>query len=935
MKKKILAFLACAMMLTAGVFMTACGGNGEAAESTEDANAAKVSYSVSVETKGGMAMSDVEVYVYADDTLADLKHYASTDEQGQTSFELAESDTYVVALAGIPEGYDVAASYAFSGNKATIVLTSSLITDEDISTATLGVGDVMYDFTVTTSTGEKFVLSEVLADKEMVLLNFWYTTCSWCMEEFPVMAEAYQQYSEDVAIIALDPLDGEDAVKSFAAGVDYGFGMASCPATWANVFGVSGYPTSVLIDRYGVICAVESGAITSLRPFVCAFEHFTGDDYEQKLCLNGVADLVTNVKPTYTMASSEEVAAVLNNGEFEVTYRSEEEGESAEYAWPFVATEKNGEACLYASNSQIDESFAIIYADVYLEAGQAFGFDYLASTEYAADVMYVIVDDDDIYQISGTDEKEEWKSCYPVVATESRTYEVALCYLKDDSTNEGDDTVYIKNARVVSEKDVDSATYLPRQAATTTDGFEYEYVDVVLNSKDGYYHVGSANGPLLLANLMDATPFSEEQSIHDLTYNGDVLVNGESIYEDIVKYCSYATNSTLGYVCTVNEELGEILKQIAEVAGFEDNENEWLKMCMYYQAYGTNEQLEDPIKGLCPDSAFTAKLGKNVSTNYFYYDRAIIPRGMFAEFIPSKSGVYRITSKSESVQGVDAWIFNEDKEELLVYEHCERMYEDTDNPSMVFYMDAGEKYYINFAFWDLYETGYIYYDVEYIGSSYQLFRTCSPGYFTYDTNATGDAMYYTISGGIKAVLGSDGYYYEDLGVDANGNQKYGSKIYADFTGITSIFNTPIADTYATDADGSQVPIKGMITKGGFDFSKTEEDLYVLSYLEQNDNDVEATDAYFRELWGEEYDGYAEIYQLKDVYEGRYHGNGEDLTDEIRAYVDKIDKSNTERNGCVPVDERLAEILQLVMDKYTFENVDDSWLKLCYYYDDIR
>ena len=934
MKKKILAFLACAMVLTTGAAMTACGNNNGAGESTEVANEAKVSYSVSVETRGGMAMSDVEVYVYADDTLADLKHYVTTDEQGQASFELAESEAYAITLAGIPDGYDVAASYAFSGNKATIVLTSSLIKDEDIATATLGVGDVMYDFSVNTADGEKFVLSEVLAEKEMVLLNFWYTTCSWCMEEFPVMAEAYQQYSEDVAIIALDPLDGEDAVKSFAAGVDYGFEFAACPASWSNVFGVQGYPTSVLIDRYGVICAVESGAITSMRPFICAFDHFTADDYEQKLCLNGVSDLVTTVKPTYTMASSEEVATVFNKGEFEVTYRPESD-DSAEFAWPFIATEKNGEKCLYASNSQIDGSFAIIYADVYLEEGQAFGFDYLSSTEYATDIMYVIVDDDDIFQISGNDEKEEWKSCYPVVATEARTYEVALCYLKDDSTNEGDDTVYIKNARVVSEKEIDSATYLPRQAATTKDGFEFEYVDVVLNSKDGYYHVGSANGPLLLANLMDATQFNEEKTIHDLTYEGDILVDGQSIYEEIVDYCSYATNSTLGYVCTVNEDLAESLKKIAEVGGFEDNENEWLKICMYYQAYGTNEQLEDPIKGLCPASAYTAKLGKNISSNYFYYDRAIIPRGMFAEFVPSQSGVYRITAKSESVQGVDGWIFDENKEILLTYEHSERMYEDTKNPSMVFYMEAGKPYYINLAFWDLYENGYIYYDVEYIGSSYKLFRACSPGYFTYDTNATGDAMYYTISGGIKAVLNSDGYYYEDLGLDANGKQKYGSMIYVDFTGITSIFNTPIADTYATDADGKKVSVTGMINKGGFDFSKTEEDLYVLSYLEQNDNDVAATDAYFKELWGEEYDAYAEIYQLKDVYEGRYHGTGEDMTEEISTYVSKMDKSDTERNGCVPVTERLAEILQLVMDKYTFENVDQAWLKLCYYYDDIR
>ena len=30
--------------------------------------------------------------------------------------------------------------------------------------------------------------------------------------------------------------------------------------------------------------------------------------------------------------------------------------------------------------------------------------------------------------------------------------------------------------------------------------------------------------------------------------------------------------------------------------------------------------------------------------------------------------------------------------------------------------------------------------------------------------------------------------------------------------------------------------------------------------------------------------------------------------------------------------QLAELLQMLMEKYTFENVDQSWLKLCYYYD---
>ena len=73
--------------------------------------------------------------------------------------------------------------------------------------------------------------------------------------------------------------------------------------------------------------------------------------------------------------------------------------------------------------------------------------------------------------------------------------------------------------------------------------------------------------------------------------------------------------------------------------------------------------------------------------------------------------------------------------------------------------------------------------------------------------------------------------------------------------------------------------------------------------------------------------------LDDVLAGKYHGKGEDLSEEISTYLDKIITSGGEEiQGCVAVDERLAELLQLLMDKYTFENVDNSWTKVCYYYD---
>ena len=62
--------------------------------------------------------------------------------------------------------------------------------------------------------------------------------------------------------------------------------------------------------------------------------------------------------------------------------------------------------------------------------------------------------------------------------------------------------------------------------------------------------------------------------------------------------------------------------------------------------------------------------------------------------------------------------------------------------------------------------------------------------------------------------------------------------------------------------------------------------------------------------------------------------GLNLTEEVRSYVSKMinDPAHPETKGCVVVDERLAELLQKLMEKYTFENVDNAWLKLCYYYD---
>lgn len=918
-KSKKLLFIIISIVLVlaivAAIVVPMLTSNSNDGDDTSDRPNGDTLYTVNIKSNGGMPLSNLDVYIYADDTLGDIVDYTKTNDNGTATFNLDKNSNYAIVISPVPKGYLAEKSYKFDGTKKDIVISSSLFTDADISSATLELGDVMYDFTVMKPDGTEIKLSEVLKTKKLVVLNFWYTTCSWCLEEFPLMQELYKDYSDDIEIIALNPMEDNNAVDSFQKQYGYTFPMAACPASWANTFSVQGYPTSIFIDQYGVICVVESGAITSKRPWVCAFDHFTADDYKQKLCKNGIGDLVTQIKPTFEMPKSEEIANAINSGTINVTYSPETEDENAEFIWPFVIGEKSGRSCVYASNKTIDGSYAILYANVELKAGQAVGFDYLVSSELGCDIMYVIVNDEDVFQISGVSSPEKWQSCYPCVADKDGTYEVAFCYLKDESGADGDDTVYIDNMRVVDKSQIDTATYLPRYAATANENDEYSYVNVVFNKNDGYYHVGSENGPLLLADLMGYTPFNEEESVQTLVMNGDADEKGVSLYDKkedkglgMVTYFSYASNAKINGVCTVNKELAEMLKQVARVAGFEDDDNEWLKMCKYYQAYGPGAtQLADPIKGLAPFCAFKTILGKNVATNNFYYDRVIMPRGLLSEFVPTKSGVYRFTSKSDYKDGIDAWIFNKDCEVIYTYEHDEKLYTDPNNCSMVYYMEAGKPYYINMAFWDVYATGTINYDVEYIGASHKLFRLCAPGYFTYDTDATGSAMYDVITGGIEPVV-KDGKYYDS---------KDGSAIYADFTGLTTVFNNSITE---------------MIEMGGFDFSKSETDGEILAYLKQNNNDTEKTDEYLKKLWGEEYDANAEIYQIDDIFAGRYHGNGDDRTEDIKKYVGKIIKSGDELNGCVVVDEELAEILQELMDKYTFEDVENSWLKLCYYYD---
>ena len=163
-----------------------------------------------------------------------------------------------------------------------------LISEEELKEGmTFKRGDVMVDMTVTTPEGKTYKISEILKEKKAVVLNFWYINCGPCQMEFPYMQDAYETYQEDLEILALNPYDGTDeTVADFQKKFELTFPMAAIEEKWAQHMGLHAYPTTVVIDRYGIVSFVHTGMITEVEEFNKLFGFFTAEDYEQTIIRN-------------------------------------------------------------------------------------------------------------------------------------------------------------------------------------------------------------------------------------------------------------------------------------------------------------------------------------------------------------------------------------------------------------------------------------------------------------------------------------------------------------------------------------------------------------------------------------------------------------------------------------------------------------------------
>ena len=127
------------------------------------------------------------------------------------------------------------------------------------------------DFTLPTMTGTEVTLSALQG--QPVVLNFWAIRCPPCRTELPYFDTAAKQYSDRVAIVAIDIQESVSLVKQFFGDSEVDFIVAlDKNAQVASNYAIRYTPSTFFIDSQGVIRYIKLGAFTNEQELQASIE---------------------------------------------------------------------------------------------------------------------------------------------------------------------------------------------------------------------------------------------------------------------------------------------------------------------------------------------------------------------------------------------------------------------------------------------------------------------------------------------------------------------------------------------------------------------------------------------------------------------------------------------------------------------------------------
>jgi thiol-disulfide isomerase/thioredoxin len=101
---------------------------------------------------------------------------------------------------------------------------------------------------------------------KVVVLDFWYRGCGWCIKAMPQMNALAEQFAgRPVAVLGMNTDRVEDDAKFVADAMGLKYETLLRAEAMPEKYGVQGFPTLILIDPKGTVRDVHVGYSPTLR----------------------------------------------------------------------------------------------------------------------------------------------------------------------------------------------------------------------------------------------------------------------------------------------------------------------------------------------------------------------------------------------------------------------------------------------------------------------------------------------------------------------------------------------------------------------------------------------------------------------------------------------------------------------------------------------
>jgi peroxiredoxin len=96
-----------------------------------------------------------------------------------------------------------------------------------------------------------------------ILINYWATWCPPCREELPLIQDRLDRYSPDLVVLTINAGEEIETVRNYIEHENFSFQVLLDPEWKAEaLYGIYAYPTTVFIDRDGLIQARYVGGLS-------------------------------------------------------------------------------------------------------------------------------------------------------------------------------------------------------------------------------------------------------------------------------------------------------------------------------------------------------------------------------------------------------------------------------------------------------------------------------------------------------------------------------------------------------------------------------------------------------------------------------------------------------------------------------------------------